>query len=540
MQVFKYFSKNGKDMSLRAKINMLVLLNVLIVLTLVMIISSYIVIQMKFEEAGQRALSIAQIVSEVPIVINAFKEPNPSAIIQPYVEDLRMDTGAEFIVVGNMDLIRYSHPDPEKIGQTMVGNDDEQVLKGRNSITQAVGTLGLSVRGKAPIYDETNKQIGVVSVGFLVKDIWNQLLVYLFAIAGIGVIGAVIGLIGAYLVSGHIKKQIFNMEPAEIAFLTQEQAAIMESIREGVLAVDINGRVTACNQEAKRILELETEQNIAGRPVISVVPQSRLLEVLATGTSHFDQPMIIENTLVVVNRIPVLLKGRVIGAVATFRDKMQLDQIDQRLADVRRYVEALRSQRHEFMNKLHTISGLITIQEYDMARKLIDQVNNEQQQVLEFFLARIQDPAIVGILIGKLHRAKELGIQFAVDPRSQLQDPCPHRELVVTILGNAVENAFEALANWKRPTREAQVLVNIEEVEDRLVITVKDSGPGIDLVIKDRIFEDGVSTKGEGRGFGLALLFRRIMLIGGKLSIGSDSEGTILVASLPGYGNLPD
>ena len=534
----KLLNKVSKKMTLRSKINWLVFLDLLIVLILIMLIFSYIIVQVQFEETGQRALTEAKIIANMPQIINAFGDVDPSATIQPLTRRFKEETGAEFIVVGNMKLIRYSHPNPLNIGQKMVGDDDEQVLRGYPSITQAVGTLGLSVRGKAPIFDTKHHQIGVVSVGFLVEDIWDTILVYLSVIVGLGALGLGIGLFGAYLLSGHVKKQILNMEPSEIAFLVQEQAAILESIREGVLAVDSQGIISTCNQEGKRLLGLETSDVVVGKSIKNVVPNSRLPEVLTQGTSQYDQPMIIGNTLIIVNRTPVILKEEVIGAVSTFRDKMQLDQIDQRMADIGKYLDALRSQRHEFMNRLHTISGLITIEEYDLARELIDKVNDEQQRVLDFFMARIRDPAVVGILIGKLHRANELGIQFVIDPKSHLLDSSPLQELVVTILGNAIENSFEALADWNVKTRDLIVTVYISDENDQLTIRVNDSGPGVNPELVGRVFEDGVTTKGYDRGFGLSLLFQRVSNNGGKITLESSGDGTVLKVCLPKLGGV--
>lgn len=522
-----------KHMTLRTKINGLLLLDFSIVLVLVLSIFSYIIVQIEFENMGQRAVSVANVVADIPTIVRALKEPDASKTIQPIAEQVRLETGAEFIVVGDMNLIRYSHPNPDNIGKTMVGDDNDLVLKGQASVTRAVGTLGLSVRGKAPIFDSNNHQIGVVSVGYLVNNIWKEIFFYLAIIAGVGVIGLGIGLGGAYLLSGHIKKQILNMEPLEIAFITEQQAAIMESIREGIVAVDIEGKITACNQEAKRLLELEPTDRIVGRDILEIIPNSRLPEILSSGTTHLDQPMILGKTLVIVNRIPVVHEGRVIGAVSTLRDKMELEQIDRRLADVGRYVDDLRSQRHEFMNRLHTIAGLIKIKEYELVAKLIDQVNDEQQHVLEFFLARIRDSAVVGILLGKMYRANELGIQLSIDPQSRLSDFCPHRELVVTILGNAIQNSFEAIAEVKDQSRVPIVSVHIHEQKEQLVIMVEDTGPGIKKEIRDQVFMDGVSTKGENRGFGLALISRRINIIQGTLKIESSDQGTILEAILP-------
>jgi two-component system, CitB family, sensor kinase len=529
-----------KPMTLRSKINLLVLLNILFVLLLVITALSYITIDKKFKETGDQAIFLARTIAGLPEVMQAFQESNPSAALQPLAEELRAKTKAEFIVVADMNLIRYSHPNPEKIGKPLDGEDveiDQRVLHGEEMQLTSGGSLGLSIRGKTPIFDVNHRQVGLVSVGFLVQDIWKGIYTILLKIAISGMVALLFGLIGAYLLSGHIKKQIFNMEPNEIAFITQEQAAILNSIREGILAINSNGKITTCNLEAKKILEMENV-HVNGRDISSVLPTSRLLEVLEGDIIHKDEPMIIGNTLVITNRVPVLSKGKVIGAVATFRDKLELDQIDQRLADIGQYVDSLRSQRHEFMNKLHLISGLIKMKEYDMVNELIEQVNEEQQNLLNFFLSRIQDPAVIGVLIGKMHSAKELGIQLMVDSESILPDPCPYREIVITLLGNAIENSLEAIAGNHSQTNSGCIIVCIRDKEDDLTISVQDTGPGIDPKLGDDVFKDGISTKGIGRGFGLALLSRLITNIEGDLSIESSTSGSILKAVLPKKGGV--
>jgi two-component system CitB family sensor kinase len=523
---------NQSQVKLRTKINGLILLNLVFVLLLFIICLSWIMVHREYDETGINALSTAKMVAGLPEVVNAFKEPNPSSIIQPLAENIRKKTGAQFIVVSNMNLIRYSHPDPSQIGKHMVGDDDKQVLLGKGSITQAVGTLGLSIRGKYPIFNEKHQQIGLVSVGFLMEGIWKKLTSLILEITALGFIALIVGLIGAFILSGHIKKQIFNLEPHEIAFLTQQQAAILESIREGIIAVDTNGKITTFNREAKNMLAEELGDPI-GRSITAVLPSSRLTEVIKEGSVHFDQPMIIGNSLVVVNRIPVKIDGKVIGAVASFRDKIQLDQLDRRLADIGQYVDTLRSQRHEFMNKLHLISGLIQMKEYELVKDVIEDVHNEQQNVLNFFLARVRDPAIVGVLIGKMHRAKELGIQLIITDDSKVSERCPHRDTVLTILGNAIENAMEAITTMKEVRPSPTISIQIKEERLQLTIKVNDTGPGVDPELGDQIFIDGGTTKGDGRGFGLALVSRLVSRLNGSIMMSSSPEGASLQVSLP-------
>ncbi|TDF95140.1 ATP-binding protein [Paenibacillus piri] len=521
-----------RKLTLRSKINALVTLNILFVLLLVISAMFYIIVDKQFTETGEQALGVAKTVAGLPQIVEAFELSDPSLTIQPMTEQIRNNVGADVIVVSNMHLIRYSHSNPAEIGRHMVGDDNEAVLSGKESITQAKGSLGYSVRGKAPVFDGNHHQIGVVSVVYLVDNVWSQLFVLLQKVVGIGGAALLFGLFGAYLLSGHIKKQIFNMEPHEIAFVTQEQAAILDAICEGIIAVNKEGKIVTCNQEAKKMLEIGSTELI-GKEISEVIPLTRLPEVLENGISQIDQPMIIGNTLVVANRVPVILSGRVIGAVSTFRDKMKLDQIDDRLADIGRYVDTLRSQRHEFMNKLHLILGLIKISEYDKAKAVIQQINEEYQDAMHFYLAKIRDSAVVGILLGKTHRAGELGIQLVVSPESNIPDNCPHRDIVLTVLGNSIDNAFEAIQSSAVKINGPTVTVFLKEEDDDLLIYVKDNGPGVDPAIVESIFNDGTTTKGEGRGFGLAYVSRLISNHDGFLTCQSTPEGTTIRVSLP-------
>ncbi|MDP4087603.1 MAG: ATP-binding protein, partial [Bacillota bacterium] len=171
--------------------------------------------------------------------------------------------------------------------------------------------------------------------------------------------------------------------------------------------------------------------------------------------------------------------------------------------------------------------------EYELVKDIIEDVYSEQQNVLNFFLARVRDPAIVGVLIGKMHRAKELGIQLTISNDSTVSELCPHRETVVTILGNAIENAMDAISTMKENPLPATISVDIKEKQDLLTIQVIDNGPGIDPKLGNQIFADGGTTKGKDRGFGLALVSRLVSRLKGSIEIYSSAEGATLQVSLP-------
>ncbi|MCL6444223.1 MAG: sensor histidine kinase [Alicyclobacillus sp.] len=520
------------QLTLRTKLGIFVCLNAFTGLLIVTFGYSYFTVQDEYRERGNQALQIAETVANMPEIVAAFADPQPSRIIQPLAEKIRRETGAQFVVVGNMRLIRYSHPNPKEIGKHMVGGDDALVLSGHPSITEAVGTLGLSIRGKAPIFNGQHRQIGVVSVGFLVDDIWRQTTKLLVKVLGLSGGAFLLSLVGAHLLSGHVKRSIFGMEPHEIAYLVQEQASILESIAEGILAVNQEGRITACNSQAQKLLGL-TGGHALGRHMSDVIHHPRICALLEDGPDRVGIPMIVGTTMVIAERVPVQLNNTPIGALVTFRDSMELERMQKRLADIEQYAEALRSQRHEFMNRLHTISGLIQLQEYNLARELIDEISREHNHLITYFANRIRDPAVLALIIGKLHRARELGIKLLVDPESSLSESCPHREVMVTVLGNAIENAFEAMMQEKSSERDPVVNVFLSDADSRVRVVVEDAGPGVHPALGNRIFEDGVSTKGPGRGFGLSLCYRMVAQAQGKISILSSPRGATLEVELP-------
>ena len=149
---------------------------------------------------------------------------------------------AKFVVVGDHEGKRYSHPFPERIGKFMVGGDNARALAGGEaSISKAVGTLGPSMRGKVPVFGDSGKVIGVVSVGYLQETVEEVTEVYLQRIL-LWVLGLfLLGGLGTWLIARDVKLSIFGLEPAEIARLFRERNAILDSIREGVVAFNDEG-----------------------------------------------------------------------------------------------------------------------------------------------------------------------------------------------------------------------------------------------------------------------------------------------------------
>jgi two-component system CitB family sensor kinase len=469
------------------------------------------------DNAGSKALHLAKTVASIPEIKEAFIDPEPWHRIQPLVESIRQQTDAEFIVIGNREGIRYSHPIPGRIGKEMVGGDNEPVFRGESIISEAKGTLGLSLRGKTPIYNDQQEIIGVVSVGFLIEDINETALRHRNNILMIAALALLLGAIGAGFIARGVKRSIMGLEPEEIGRLYQEKDAVLEFIHEGIIAVNREGLITLINQNALQLLGVSDKAALLGHSISNVLPHSTLPDVIRSGSAEFDKEAIVGDNVVVVSRMPVFNKqGEVIGAVSSFRNKSELYLLTQQLSQIRTYADGLRAQTHEFSNKLYTISGLIQLESYQEAIEFITQESDIQRDLLQFILKEIPDPIIGGLLLGAMNRAQEMKVQIEIDRESSFGDipEALDRNLLVTILGNLINNAIEAVSDQTHK----QVSILLTDLGQDLFMEIEDNGPGINPDDLDQIYSVGYSTKkGEHRGFGLALVKKAAIQLGGMI-----------------------
>ncbi|OPH60722.1 histidine kinase [Paenibacillus ferrarius] len=489
------------------------------------------------DQIGTRALKVAETVASMPDIRDAFQLKDPSSVIQPIAEAAREKIDAEYIVVGNRDGIRYSHPLLDRIGKEMVGGDNGPVLEGKSIISKAIGSLGPSLRGKAPVVDDDGQVIGIVSVGFLTEDIEVITDAYQTRIELISMIVLVVGLVGSVLIARNVRRSIHGLEPKEIGALYTEKKAILESIREGIIAVNQDGMITMANRYALQLLELPATAKITGRQVEDVIPNTRLYEVVRTGKAEFDHEMMIGDHEVIVNRVPIMeRKSAVIGAVSSFRSKSELYRLAEELSQVKRFAEALRAQTHEFSNKLYVISGLIQLESYQEAVELISKEADVHQNWVQFIMREIPDPMIGGLLIGKFNHAQELKLTFEIDHESSFRDIPARidRNLLVTIIGNLIDNAMDAVLARDDQT-ERLVKLFLTDLGEDLIIECEDRGIGIPEEIGMAVFEKGFSTKkGEHRGIGLALVQHAVGKLNGYITFHRNpAGGTIFTVAIP-------
>jgi two-component system, CitB family, sensor kinase len=444
------------------------------------------------EESGQQSLTIARTVASIPEIKRAFAASHPQKIIDPIAERIRHMTRASFVVVANRRGIRFSHPNPKMLGKSLLhdpGENPAPVLAGREVIVTEKGSLGASVRAKVPIYSlDGRKVIGLVSVGVLQRTLAGKLRSDLPVILIPPLLGLALGAIGSVLLARRIKRQIFGLEPEEIATALEQREAMLHGIREGAVTLNVSGQITLLNDEAKRLLGLD--EDAIGRRIPEVFPSGRVRDVLLGKIHERDQVVVVGDRVLVTNYVPVEVRGKQIGAVVTLRDRTELDSLLRQLDDVRNLAEALRAQEHEFAHRLHVISGLIELGRYDDAIHFITSSTESHQALAAALTQSVGDQVLVALLLGK------------------------------AIIGNLVDNGLDAAA-----MNGAGGIVELSfAADDRgLAICVHDSGPGVDPGVVEDIFKDGFTTKatrGEARrGLGLALVSQAVRRRGGRITV---------------------
>lgn len=507
----KLITEPGYTMQLSLRSKMMALIGTLLVLMLTLQGSylNFSKASLLEEQIGLRALSVAKAVASLPELIQAFELEQPSVVIQPLAEGIRLATGAEYVVVGNRHEIRYAHPVPERIGQRMSGDDNEPaLLRGDSYISVAKGTLGEAIRGKTPVINAAGEIVGVVSVGFLLDEVSELVRDTLYFSWVLLFLSLLVGLAGAAWIAQHVKKLTLGLEPQDITKLVGEKETILQSIHEGLIAVNPQGEITEVNQTAQRILGLDATTRAAGHKIAELIPESSLPEVLATGQQQLDQLTWIRGTPYIVNRIPFHdAQGQVAGAVSTFRSQQELLELSRALQEANADVSHLRVLAHEFSNRLYTISGLLQLGRTEQALALIHQDKQLAQQQVAFVMQRWSDPVMSAMLLGKLLRAEQQGVQLEVDADSTLQLPLSKRgqDALLKILSNLLDNAFDAARQCH--AGQPQVRLAVMDLGSFLLLEVEDNGPGIPDTLRSQVFEKGFSTKaGLHQGLGLSLV----------------------------------
>ena len=480
---------------------------------------------------GRRALSAAEALGNNPAVRQLLPdaEPRRGAALTSVAETVRTVSGSSQVALARLDRTVVATSDPGLLGQPLQLGDS-RVLEGRawTGVVNESGTMYLSAH--VPVLDDTGKMVGIASISRnypstleRLGDAVPNLLTYLG-------VASVLGVAGSLLLARRVKRQTLGMEPSEITGLVENREAMLHGLKEGVVALDPHERITVANDSARELLGLPPD--CVGKRLRALAVDAALKDVLTQDQSGPDRLVLVGERLLVLNRVPIRSRGRDIGSVTTLRDRTELSSLERELGATRTATDTLRAQAHEFANQLHVISGLIQIGEYDSVVQFVNGATLDRTRLNDEVTSRIEDPALAALLIAKTSLATERGVTLQLDPGSLLGrvDDALSRDLV-TVVGNLVDNALDAVTGRAN----AIVKVSVEEGDDDVTVTVRDSGPGVSPDAMENIFRQGFTTKqqgsGDGRGFGLALSRVVCRRRGGELSVTNDG-GAVFKAEL--------
>lgn len=520
-----------------------------------------------YDQAEREALGIGRTLAADPAVVDAARESSGATSldaatladgpVQQRAEAVRQRTGALFVVVTNDHGLRLSHPDTAELGQEVSTSPD--ALGGRESVSREAGTLGESVRAKVPVRDG-QRVVGEVSVGVPVSAVTGQVRQAAVSIAIIAVLAMALAAGAAALLVRWLRRTTLGLEPEEMAQLVRDQEAVLYGVEDGVIGIGPDGRISIRNKAARMMLDLPRRSeaaDVVGRPYTQAGFDDALTQAI-TGQRSGEGA---EASIIRLDTSHRSIRAQVqgvhrdgvdLGQVVLLRDLTAVEDLRSRLSAMRAITDALRAQRHEFANRLHTISGLLANGENEHARTYVAQIMASgpvRDPVAN--ISAVTDPFLRAFIGAKGVQSHERGVDLRVGPETVLEGQLVEAQDVTAILGNLIDNALTAVIEAPEgPAVSAAagdsgrwVEVDLIGEGSTLHLAVADSGAGVAPGLD--IFASGVSTRAEpgldahGHGVGLSLSRRLARTTGGDVWLADpggvqEGQGAVFVARLPG------
>lgn len=437
------------------------------------------------------------------------------------------------IIIADASSVQLYHPLRIQIGLPFEGGDQHDALRGKKYFSETAVDANYQRRAFAPILSEYGKPLGFVMVSTMIdrlEQIRDEVYTLYF---NMGILLLLVGFTSSFVLSVSIKRSLLGLEPSKISadFLTREE--ILNSLEEGVISTNTQTEIMLLNRSAAEMLDVTPEKAL-GRRLEEVLPMVRLDEMPDAGKAQYNLELAAAGATILYDKVPIIEHGSKIGVVLILRNKTEATRLAEQLTGTRHIITALRANTHEFMNKLHVILGLLQMGKTEDAKMYIQQVSNMQSESISPVLQYIKNPTIAALILGKISHMRELDIDLTLLHNSALpyhSRYLPTRSLV-TVVGNLLENAIEAI-NARTDDSPRRITLQITETEDGLLIGCDDTGVGIEPENLTRIFEPGMSTKGDGRGTGMTLITDVLDTFHGDIQVDSEpGVGTSIQVSV--------
>ena len=521
------------DVPLRVKILGLIVSLIILIIGLITVTYSAMEYEEEIAESKESVLQTARTLSYMPNIQNAVSSGNVSDEVKLTIAKISKEIDAAGIIINNKHDLLYTNVSTSIAEELEKNRDTYQAIVFGSAYVRNVTLNGETfILGIAPIsidYDSHYQIEGVVNVVFneesIKEEIFNNITNLLF----VSVIALIVGIIGGVMLTRSIQKDTLGLEPFEIATLYKQRIAIIHSIKEGIIAVNPNGRIDLMNNSAKTILGVEGK--VRGFPLERVFQQSKTIAMLKSPDQINDIEIQHNGKSIIVNTMPVVQDDKKIGMVASFRDKTEIKNMINTISEVKQYSEDLRAQTHEFANKLYVLLGLLQLGKNEEAMDFIREITKIHEWNSEIIFNHIQDEKVQAILVGKLAKASENKLQFSIHQESSLQPLSKKFGMVplLTIIGNLIDNGFEAIT----AVEGGEVVFFTTDVGNDILFEVTDNGSGINKEIRSGLFQKGTSEKGVNRGYGLSNVKHEVEQLGGTIEFDTGESGTIFTVFIP-------
>ena len=469
----------------------------------------------------QNLLNVAETAASSPLVSDASEDVR-NRLIETMDALGGILANVDVVSVVGRDGIRRYHTNHALIGTVYDGLPPDFSNNRRSYAISSSGPSGAQRRAYAAIYDSKGNNVGFVIAVMLRRNIRREILQILATFTLVAGVALIVELIASYKLSEKIKNRLLGYEPDLFSAMYSVRESVLESLEEGVIAVDAKGTVQFINRSAAKMLGIDqgadaeaTGKRLLGQTLEHGTRETNVAEKNATGAN------------LLLDRAPILDGDKIVGAVGVLRDRTEYVKLAENLSGARFLVDSMRANNHDFTNKLHVILGLLQMKEFDQAASYIENVAFVQREGISKIVREIDEPAVAALLVGKTAKAAEFNVKFSLQEGSRYRrsDVSLPSDALVTIIGNLIDNALEAMNGWNRSDAvKKELLVGIHSAPNVLLITVDDGGPGISAANLDRIFENGFTTKGEGHGSGLFQVKQLVESLGGVVSVES-TEG---------------
>lgn len=496
---------------------------------------TFINLQFETNRRDRNLQNVAEAIAKTPFLTEKdYSDDVYYTVFSEYLDSLK-DTLEDIDVISviGIDGKRLYHSSHELIGTVYDGTTPDFVTNSEGYYTTTDnGPSGTQRRAYAAIYDENGDYIGFVMAIMLMKNVKAEVFQIFLTFTLITIVAILMELLISAELSGKIKESLLGYEPDVFTSMFRMRDNILESLDEGIVAVNNNGDVQFANKSAVKILTSDgREDELIGKNISDLTEDVPALNLLCSPDTKVSVSSGDDNILI--DTIPVKENDDVVGAIGILHDRKEYTKLMEDLTGTRYLVDSMRANNHDFTNKLHVILGLIQMEMYAEATSYIQNITMVQRETISKVMNCINEPAVAALLIGKIARASELNVRFILREGCYYSPADIHlpSELLVTVIGNLIDNAFEAM-NSMSYDGQKELLFGMFSKPGALLITTDDTGTGIAEEHIEHIFENGFSTKGAGRGTGLYQVKTITENAGGSINVESqEGIGTSFTVS---------